>query len=175
LRSVMPVRRELKIRTIFNILGPLSNPSNPSHQLIGVSSPDLVDKVAEALEILGVERAFVVHGGGLDEVSPKDETIVVEVCNGTDRFKLKPEDFGLKPVGIKPCHSPKESAERIRAVFSGGGLEEDRNFIIVNSALALNLIVDDLDECVEDVVSVLDGYAFKKLEEIVCLSKSLNT
>lgn len=173
LKSVMPVRRELKIKTIFNILGPLSNPSNPSHQLIGVSSPDLVDKVAEALEILGVERAFVVHGSGLDEVNPKGETLIAEVDNGIELFKLNPEDFGLKPVNIMPCYSPEESAKRIKAVLAREGREEDRNFILMNSALALNLLKDDLKECVEVIEGVLGEIATKKLEEIVKSSKTV--
>jgi len=175
LKKIMPIRRELKVRTVFNVLGPLSNPSNPSYQLVGVSSLDLVDKVARALEILKVKRAFVVHGSGLDEVNPKDETVVLEVCDGVEKFKLNPNDFGLNPVKIKPCYSPEESAKRIRAVLSGKGSEEDRNFIIANSALALNLIRDDLNECVDLVKLAIEEFAIRKLEEIVCLSRSLIT
>ncbi|ADB57283.1 anthranilate phosphoribosyltransferase [Archaeoglobus profundus] len=175
LKGVMPVRKELGIKTIFNVLGPLANPANPSYQIIGVSSPDLVDKVANALEFLGVERAYVVYGDGLDEVNPKGETVVVEVNEGIEKFKLEPEDFGLKPVDIKPCHSPEESAERIRAVLAGKGKEEDRNFVLINSALALNLLKDDLRECVEVIEGVLGEIAIKKLEEIVCSSRSLTT
>ncbi len=175
LKNVMLVRKELRIKTIFNVLGPLANPSNPTYQLIGVSSPDLVDKVASALEFLGVKRAYVVYGNGLDEVNPKGETIVVEVGDGVERLKLKPEDFGLEPVSIRPCYSPQESAERIKSVLAGKGSKEDRNFILMNSALALNLIEDDLKSCVELVESVFGEMATKKLEEIVCSSKSLTT
>ncbi|WP_457548569.1 anthranilate phosphoribosyltransferase [Archaeoglobus sp.] len=175
LKCVMPVRKELGIKTIFNVLGPLANPANPSYQIVGVSTPDLVDKVAKALEFLGVERAYVVYGDGLDEVNPKGKTVVAEVNEGIEKFKLEPEDFGLKPVDIKPCHSPEESAERIRTVLAGKGKEEDRNFVLINSALALNLIKDDLKECVEVVESVLGEIAIKKLEEIVCSSRSLTT
>ncbi len=175
LKSVMPVRKELRIKTIFNVLGPLANPSNPSYQLIGVSSLDLVDKVASALEFLEVKKAYVVYGNGLDEVNPKGETIVAEVGDGVERLKLKPEDFGLEPVNIKPCYSPQESAERIKAVLSGKGSKEDKNFILMNSALALDLIEDDLKNCVELVESVFGEIAIKKLEEIVCLSRNLTT
>ena len=170
LKGIMPVRRELGIKTIFNVLGPLANPANPSYQIIGVSSSDLVDKVANALEFLGVERAYVVYGNGLDEVNPKGETIVAEVNKGIEIFKVKPEDFGLKPVDIMPCHSPEESAERIKAVLAGKGREEDRNFVLINSALALNLLRDDLKECVEVIEGVLGEIAIKKLEEIIELS-----
>ena len=170
LKGIMPVRRELGIKTIFNVLGPLANPANPSYQIIGVSSSDLVDKVANALEFLGVERAYVVYGNGLDEVNPKGETIVAEVNKGIEIFKVKPEDFGLKPVDIMPCHSPEESAERIKAVLAGKWKEEDRNFVLINSALALNLLRDDLKECVEVIEGVLGEIAIKKLEEIIELS-----
>jgi anthranilate phosphoribosyltransferase len=175
LKNVMPVRKELRIKTIFNVLGPLANPSNPSYQLIGVSSLDLVDKVASALEFLEVKKAYVVYGNGLDEVNPKGETIVAEVGDGVERLKLKPEDFGLEPVNIKPCYSPQESAERIKAVLSGKGSKEDKNFILMNSALALDLIENDLKSCVELVESVFGEIAIKKLEEIVCSSKNLTT
>ena len=175
LKGIMPVRKELGIKTIFNVLGPLANPANPSYQIIGVSSPDLVNKVANALEFLGVERAYVVYGNGLDEVNPKGETIVAEVNKGIEIFKVKPEDFGLKPVDIMPCHSPEESAERIKAVLAGKGREEDRNFVLINSALALNLLRDDLKECVEVIEGVLGEIAIKKLEEIICSSRSLTT
>lgn len=175
LKCVMPVRRELGIKTIFNVLGPLTNPAKPSYQIIGVSSLDLVDKVANALELLGIDRAYVVHGNGLDEVNPKGETVVVEVNNGIEKFKLEPKDFGLNPVKIVPCNSPKESAERIKAVFSGKGREEDRNFILINSALAFNLLKEDLKECVEIIEKSLGEIVMKKLEEIVCLSRSLTT
>ncbi len=175
LKRVMPVRRELGIKTIFNVLGPLANPSNPKRQVVGVYSRDLVEKVAHALNILGVERAYVVHGEGLDEVNPRGETVVGVVDGDVDFIKVTPEDFGLKRVKIRPCNSPKESAERIKAVLSGKGLEEDRNFVLINSALALNLIFDDLKECVELVKNCLEDLALKKLEEISCLSRSLNT
>ncbi len=168
LRRIMPVRRELKIRTIFNVLGPLANPAEPSYQIVGVSSLDLIDKVAEALSFLDVKKALVIHGSGLDEVNPKAETIVAEVGNGIEKYKLKPEDFKLKPARVVPCKSPQESAERIRAVFAGKGREEDSVFIIANASLALySADVADLDECVELVKSVLNGEALRKLEEII--------
>ncbi len=175
LKVVMPVRRELGIKTIFNVLGPLANPSNPKFQLLGVSSPDLVEKVGEALTFLGVEKAYVVYGNGLDEVNPKGETTVCLVNEDLEFFKVTPEDFGLKPTKIIPCHSPFESAERIRAVFEGKGRVEDRNFILMNSALALNLIREDLRECVEILSDLLGEKATKKLEEVSCLSRSLTS
>jgi anthranilate phosphoribosyltransferase len=172
LKRIMPVRRELRIKTIFNVLGPLANPSNPIYQIIGVSSEDLLDKVSKALEFLGVKRALVVYGNGLDEVNPNGETLVVEVHNGLERYKLYPEDFGLERVKIVQCSSPEESAERIRRVLSGEGLKEDRNFVIANASLSLYTTgYDDLKGCVEAVKNALNGEAIKKLEEIVRFSK----
>ena len=176
LKRIMPIRKELKIKTIFNILGPLANPANPRYQIVGVNSADLIDKVAEALSYLGVKKAVVVHGDGLDEVNPKSETIVAEV-NGSEieKYNICPEDFGLKRTKIIPCNSPEESANRIKAVLSGKGSEEDRNFIIINAAMALYATgFDDFKECRELVESVLGDKALKRLEEIVCLSKSLS-
>ena len=168
LKRIMPVRKELKIKTIFNVLGPLANPANPKYQIVGVNSADLVDKVAEALSFLGVEKAIVVYGNGLDEVNPNDETIVAEVCgDGIDRYAIAPEDFGLDRVKIVPCNSPEESAERIKAVLAGKGTKEDRNFIVINASMALySAGFDDLKECRELVESVLGDTALKKLEEI---------
>jgi len=176
LKRIMPIRKELKIKTIFNILGPLANPANPRYQIVGVNSADLIDKVAEALSYLGVKKAVVVHGDGLDEVNPKSETIVAEV-NGSEieKYNICPEDFGLKRTKIIPCNSPEESANRIKAVLSGKGSEEDRNFIVINAAMALYATgFDDFKECRELVESVLGDIAVKRLEEIVCLSKSLS-
>ena len=176
LKRIMPIRKELRIKTIFNILGPLANPANPRYQIVGVNSADLIDKVAEALSYLGVKKAVVVHGDGLDEVNPKSETIVAEV-NGSEieKYNICPEDFGLKRTKIIPCNSPEESANRIKAVLSGKGSEEDRNFIVINAAMALYATgFDDFKECRELVESVLGDKALKRLEEIICLSKSLS-
>ena len=176
LKRIMPIRKELRIKTIFNILGPLANPANPRYQIVGVNSADLIDKVAEALSYLGVKKAVVVHGDGLDEVNPKSETIVAEVNESEiEKYNICPEDFGLKRTKIIPCNSPEESANRIKAVLSGKGSEEDRNFIIINAAMALYATgFDDFKECRELVESVLGDKALKRLEEIVCLSKSLS-
>ncbi|AGK60664.1 anthranilate phosphoribosyltransferase [Archaeoglobus sulfaticallidus PM70-1] len=170
LKRVMPVRKELGIRTVFNVLGPLANPANPEHQLIGVSSEHLVDVVAEALMFLGVE-AVVVHGNGIDEANPRKESVIAVVSEDIEKFRIKPEDFGLTPVKIIPCSGAEESADRIFRVLSGKGFREDRNFIVINSALALfSTGIDDFHECRELAESVLGETAIKKLEGIRCFS-----
>jgi anthranilate phosphoribosyltransferase len=168
LKKIMPIRKELKIKTIFNVLGPLSNPANPKYQIIGVNSRDLVDRVASALNFLNVKKALVVFGDGLDEVSPRSETVVAEAGkNRVEKYRVVPEDFGLDRVKIIPCGSPEESAKRIKAVLSGGGLKEDRNFIMLNASMAIySAGFEDFKECREMVESVLEGMGLKKLEEI---------
>ncbi|MBW9221328.1 anthranilate phosphoribosyltransferase [Methanothermococcus sp. SCGC AD-155-M21] len=169
LKKIMPVRRELGIKTIFNILGPLSNPANPDYQMVGVNSLDLVEKVAEALRLLGVKRALVVHGSGLDELSPKDTSKVCEVKNKSlNTYTLSPEDFGMESSKIIPCGSPEESARRILDVFSGKK-NEDRNFIVLNAAAGLYTcgIASDYLESVEMVNNAIDsGDILNKVKDI---------
>ncbi len=174
---VVSVRRKLGIRTIFNILGPLTNPANPEMQIVGVANESLLSKVAETLSLLN-RRALVVHGSGMDEVSPSDKTTALLVDNGSiERIILLPEDFGgVKRTKVIPCYGKEESAERIRAVFNGKGHEEDRTFIGINFAAALYAIgYEDLKENMEIFKEKLESGAFsKKLEEIVCKSTSMS-
>ncbi len=137
LKPIMPIRKELGIKTIFNILGPLCNPANPEYQLLGVSSEDLSKIVAEALKILGIKRGLVIYGSGLDEINPEKETLVYEVGNGIEKYYMTPEDFGIKPVKPAICNSALESATRIEKVFNGEGKIEDTNFILINTSAAL--------------------------------------
>jgi|Deesub1362A_J573_1020465.scaffolds.fasta_scaffold00713_4 anthranilate phosphoribosyltransferase len=176
LKKIMPVRRALHIRTVFNILGPLSNPANPSHQLIGVSSEELVDKVSEALQILGVKRAVVVHGYPLDEVNPRGKTLVAEIDGRIEKYEITPEDFGMKEVRILTCNSPEESAKRLKMTLSGEGLPEDHTFVLMNASMALFSVEPrDLKECREIIEECVEsGKAIKKLEEIICTSKNLS-
>jgi anthranilate phosphoribosyltransferase len=122
-RHVMPVRRELGLRTIFNLLGPLSNPARATHQLLGVYDPALVSVLAEALRGLGVSRAWVVHGeGGLDEISHAGETRVAELANGVVReFTVSPADAGLAlhPLASIAGGTAADNAVIARDVLSG--------------------------------------------------------
>ncbi len=176
MREIMPVRRALGIRTVFNILGPLLNPANPSCMLVGASSESIAEKMAAALRYLGVRNAVVVHGYPYDEANPSGTTLVIEIRNGTsERYTVTPEHFGLKRVKVVPCISPAESFSRVCRVFEGKGYEEDKVFIVLNSALALySAGFQDFHECREMAENVLDGTAMKKLEEIAWTSKSLN-
>ena len=174
LKRIMPVRRMLGVKTIFNIIGPLCNPAKPKYQLIGVNSPNLVSLVAEALRYLDIKKALVIHGEGLDEANPNGRTIVGEV-NGenVDYYTLYPEDLGIKRSRIIPCRNPEESAERILKVFRGEGKKEDRNFIVLNSSLALYASgFSDLMDAKDCVESVLGDTMMRKMEEILCFFKN---
>src|SRR2546422_8051303 len=103
MKYVQPARRELRMRTIFNLLGPLTNPARASAQVVGVYSLDLVEKLAEALSMLGLHRALVVHGlDGLDEITVTGPTHIAEVREGTVRnYEVTPEEFGIKRARIE--------------------------------------------------------------------------
>lgn len=141
LRRVGDVRRSLGIRTSLNLLGPLSNPANAPKQIVGVWHKSLVEPMAKALSLLGIERAWVVHGSdGLDEITLSGETHIAEVEKGNIRlFKLVPEDFGLRRGNIThlSANSPEESAEIIRQILSGKRRDEARNLVVINAAAAL--------------------------------------
>lgn len=170
LKKIMPVRKELGIKTIFNILGPLANPASPDYQIVGVNSLDLVEKVAESLKLLGVKKALVVYGNGLDELNPNDYSTVCEVVGDKplNTYKISPEDFGIERSKPIPCGSPEESAKRIIDVFSGK-INEDRNFIVLNASAALyaSEVASDYSEAVEMVKNAIDdGTVLNKLAEI---------
>jgi len=140
-KRVMPVRRRLGIRTIFNLVGPLANPAHASTQLLGVASPRLVDVMVSAAARLGYERLVVVHGSpGIDEVSVAGETRVVVLEGGSlDEYTVGPEDLGVgrHPLSELRVASAAESAERVMRVFSGAGRRPDRDFIAANTGFAL--------------------------------------
>ncbi|UXM85578.1 anthranilate phosphoribosyltransferase [Methanococcus aeolicus] len=170
LKKIMPVRKELGIKTIFNILGPLANPANPDYQIMGVNSPDLVEKVGDALKLLGVKKALVVYGNGLDELNPNDYTTICEINENEENkiYKIHPKDIGLTPSNPIPCNSPDESAKRIIKIFSGT-INEDRDFILLNAAAALyaSNIAKDYKEGLKLAKEVIDnGTVLKKLKEI---------
>jgi anthranilate phosphoribosyltransferase len=139
-RHAAPARKEIGVRTVFNLLGPLTNPAGARAQVVGVPSPDLIDLVAATLAELGVDHAFVVHGtGGLDEISLAGETLVAEVKDGgVRRFTVTPEDFGVSRAPIEAVRggTALENAATIRDIFAGGGGPR-RDIVIANAAAAL--------------------------------------
>ena len=141
-RFVIPVRRDLAVRTIFNLLGPLTNPAGATRQLIGVADSSFMETIAGALALLGVERALVVAGeDGLDEVSTSAPTHVIEV-NGAEltRYSVTPEEVGIEPADLSDPlldgGAPAENAQVTKAVFAGEqGAHAD--LIAINAGAAI--------------------------------------
>jgi anthranilate phosphoribosyltransferase len=178
MRHAAPVRRELGTRTVFNILGPLTNPAGARAQVVGVYSAQLVRPIAEALLQLGSHRAFVVHGaGGIDELSPVGPSLVCEVAGGAVHERtIDPEDLGLEPCSVEELRggTPTENADAIRRVFAGerGG---KREAILLNAAGAFAAAghAHDLGEALEAVRDALDsGAAAARLDALVEFSRS---
>jgi anthranilate phosphoribosyltransferase len=140
MKHVVPVRKELAVRTIFNFLGPLTNPAGATRQLIGVSDRGYQETIAEALVGLGCERALVVNGAdGVDELTISDETRVIEVAEGrTEEWFLRPEEYGIehRSLDVIAGGTPDENARAIREAF-----EEDsgpaRDVIVLNAGAAI--------------------------------------
>src|ERR1700674_2687390 len=139
-RHAAPARRQIGVRTVFNLLGPLTNPAGAEAQVLGVFSEDVIDPVAATLAELGVERAFVVHGaGGLDEISLAGETMVAEVRDGAvRRFTVTPDEFGVARAPLESIRggTAAENAALIRRVLEGEP-GPARDIVVVNAAAAL--------------------------------------
>ncbi|MFC1692927.1 anthranilate phosphoribosyltransferase [Candidatus Latescibacterota bacterium] len=133
-------RRELGIRTFFNILGPMTNPAGAKRQLMGVYSEELVETVAGVLANLGSERAFVVHGSdGLDEITTTDETIVAEVKNGSvSVYTINPQDYGITAASLEDLkvHDIAGNTETFMGILSGDSGPK-RDIVLLNSAFAI--------------------------------------
>jgi anthranilate phosphoribosyltransferase len=139
-RHAAPARKLIGSRTVFNLLGPLTNPAGAHAQLLGVFSAEMIDLMAVTLAELGITRAFVVHGaGGLDEISLAGETLVAEVREGKiKRYTVTPEDFGVPraPLDAIRGGSPEENAAIIRQMFAGE-LGPRRDIVAMNAGAAL--------------------------------------
>jgi anthranilate phosphoribosyltransferase len=140
MRHVIPVRKELAVRTLFNFLGPLTNPAGATRQVIGISDPTKLEPVAAALSALGCRSGLVVSStDGLDEISASAETRVVEVGEGgIEGFSVSPEELGVEPVPIESLRSgaPERSAEIARGVLSGEKGPE-RSLTLLNAGAAI--------------------------------------
>ncbi|QIR14205.1 anthranilate phosphoribosyltransferase [Shewanella aestuarii] len=139
-RHAVPVRQALKTRTIFNILGPLINPAKPEFMLLGVYSPTLLKPIVNVLNALGVKRAMVVHGSGLDEVALHGITQVAELNNGKVHFyDLSPEDLGVIHADINQLTGgePSDNALITKAILQGNGSDAQRDAVAINAGCAL--------------------------------------
>ncbi|MDR3364089.1 MAG: anthranilate phosphoribosyltransferase [Clostridiales Family XIII bacterium] len=178
MKYVAPVRKELGIRTIFNILGPLVNPAGANMELLGVYEEELVEPMAKVLALLGVKNAYVVYGkDGLDEISVSAATSVCEVRNGFIRgFEIDPEQFGMKRHDKAALlgGTPAENAEITRAVLRGEqGARRDA--VLLNSAAAIHVGKPEISlaDAVGIAAAAIDsGRAMEQLERFAYLSNA---
>ena len=171
MREVMPVRRELGMRTIFNVLGPLTNPAGARRQVMGVYSQTLVEPIGQVLRDLGAEHALVVHGDGLDEITTTGSTTVSEVRDGEVRtYTLEPERFGLRRVRVEDLAGgkPEDNAALMHRVFGGEtGPLADVTALNAGAAVYVAGLAPSLEEGVEAARGVLaSGAAAGKLDEL---------
>jgi anthranilate phosphoribosyltransferase len=171
-RHATPARKQIGVRTVFNLLGPLTNPAGAQVQVLGVFSPQVMDLVAATLLELGTEHAFVVHGaGGLDEISLAGETIVAEVRDGkAQRFSVTPEEFGVKRAPIEAIRggTAKENAAMISRILEGEA-GAPRDIVVINAAAALVAtgICDNFRDAADTAGSAIDsGKACETLESL---------
>jgi anthranilate phosphoribosyltransferase len=177
MRHAGPVRRELAARTVFNILGPLTNPAGATAQLIGVFAPELVPLIAKVVVLLGTDRTLVVHGaGGIDELSPAGPNLVHEVIDGMVRESVvDPIDLGVArcdPADLSGG-TPGENAAAIRGVFAGQ-LGPKRDAILLNASAALFVAgsVSDLAEGYALAAQLVDsGAALARLDSLAAFSR----
>ena len=176
MKHVGPARAELGFRTVFNLIGPLSNPASVKRYLLGVFSPDWVEPVANVLASLGAERAWVVHGhGGLDEISPSGETKVASLDNGkVVTFTITPDDAGLRrfEVGAIKGGDAAHNAEALRAVLGGmAGAYRDTVLLNAGAALVVAGKAKTLAEGAELAAAMIDqGKAGERLDRLVAVS-----
>ena len=178
MKHAAPVRRELGIRTVFNLLGPLTNPAGARRQVIGVYSPELVPLMASVLAELGVERALVVHGaGGVDELTTlgPNRACLVEGSKARN-YDIDPADLGFEPGDAKDLAggSPVENADRTRAILAGEtGPASDT--VVLNAAAAL-LVAGSVrtlgDGCLAARAAIFGGAAAIRLDELVAFSRA---
>jgi anthranilate phosphoribosyltransferase len=180
MKYAAPVRKELSVRTIFNILGPLSNPAGANMQLLGVYDENLVEPLARVLSNLGVKRAMVVHGhDGLDEVTLCNTTTICEVSNGSlNSFFLCPEQLGLKRCLPEDLVGglPIENAQIALDILSGEKGPK-RDVVVLNSALCLYMAHNQvtLRECVKTAENLIDsGAALSQLDKFIQLSNTFS-
>ncbi len=178
MKHVQTARRELRIRTVFNLLGPLTNPAGASAQVVGVYSLELVEKLAEALSMLGLQRAMVVHGlDGLDEITITGPTRIAELRNGIVRTnEVTPEEFGIQRANIREISGgdAAENANIIRDILNGKKSAR-RDVVLLNASAALVVAgkAENLQRGMSMATQSIDSGSSKaKLEALVEFTKA---
>lgn len=167
-KHVMPVRKELGYRTLFNLLGPLLNPARPTHMLLGVAKPEYMEMMAEVLAQAGIERAAVVHGaGGYDELTTMGVAKVLYVEQGTVRdADLNPAEFGFEPCAEEDLavHGKEEGLKVLRQLLEGNGSKAMLDMLALNTGMALHLITNEpLTSCMEQAREAVAAGAGRKV------------
>ncbi|MDN6809637.1 anthranilate phosphoribosyltransferase, partial [Lentilactobacillus parabuchneri] len=176
MKYVAPVRKQLGIRTIFNILGPLANPAHPTSQLLGVYDEALLEPLANVLKKLGVKNAMVIHGrDGLDEMTVADETAVVELRDGQlTKYVLTPEQFGLKRAKPEDLvgGTPEENGQITRDILAGKKGPQ-RDIVLLNAGSGLHLAHPEMtiQEGISLAAKTIDeGKAQAELDRLISFS-----
>src|SRR5580700_2669649 len=177
MRHVLPIRQELGFRTIFNLLGPLSNPAGAKRQLVGVAASRFVEPIARALGALGAVRAWAVHGAGMDELTTTGESEVAEWRDGDIRlFRITPESVGLPRANIDDLRGgePEANALALRALLRGEN-GAYRDMVLLNAAAAM-LVADKVETLAEGAALAAqvidDGRAAQVLDRLVAITNA---
>jgi anthranilate phosphoribosyltransferase len=177
MRHAGPVRRALKVRTIFNMLGPCLNPAAPPVQIVGVADPALLEPIAETLRALGCERALVVHGAGIDEIALHGDTKAVRVTAGLiEPVTITPEQASLPraPLDGLAGGDPAENAQRLRALLAGKGSNSECDMVAINAGALLMTagLAADLREGTDMALEAIgNGTALARLDAFVEASR----
>ena len=183
MKYAVPVRKQLAVRTIFNVLGPLTNPAGATRQILGVFDADLTETLAHVLASLGTERAMVVHAeDGLDEISITSLTKISELKDGQVKSRVvQPEDFGLRRGHLEDLlvESPEQSAQTIRCMLAGEGADCEgptnaiRNIVLLNAAAALTVAdkAADIPAGIQMATESIDsGAAAAAMDKLIAIS-----
>lgn len=179
MKYVGQARSEMGIRTVFNILGPLANPSRAKRMVVGVYSPKLTEKIATAMSRLGVERAFVVSGAdNMDEITVSSKTTISEIKDGAvTTYQISPEQFGFKTVDLEELRGGDgvQNAEITKNILKGIEKGAKRDIILLNAGATLYVggVAESMEAGVKLAAEVIDsGKAYEKLEELVRVSNA---
>lgn len=178
MKHAAPVRRELGVRTLFNVLGPLTNPAGAANQVIGVFHKELTSKLAQVLKQLGSKHVMVVHGAdGMDEISISGATFIAELKEGVVReYSVKPQDFGLTPMPLKSIQvSDADAARQMLQAVLNNQQSAALDIVMLNAGAAIYVagIAKTLDEGVKKAAAVIaSGAAKDKLEQLIKISNA---
>lgn len=181
MRFAGPVRKELGVRTVFNVLGPLTNPASAKRQLLGVFAPNMQRPLAKVLEQLGSDHVLVVHADGLDELTVGGASAIVELRDGhIEEYSVEPADFGLDEHDVNElrCESPAESLQLIQSALAGNENQAASDLVALNAGAALYVagVAGSLANGVamaQDLI--ITGQAAEKFKEFVALTKAMTS